>query len=206
MIDWTAFREALDVSSPLAEALQRLLARIPVSRELASAEPHRRSQAIGRIAAMKAAAISGSLALPPGPAGLLSIVPDLYLIWRLQGQMVADIAAAYGKTAFLTREGLLYCLFKHGSAQFVRALVVNSGQRFLVRRASLDALQSALRSLGIHLSERLASKAAARWVPLLGSLGVGVFAYRDTTRIARTAVDVFHSDLSLEAPSRLPAS
>jgi hypothetical protein len=206
MIDWTAFREALDVPSPLARALQRLLDRIPVSRELASADPERRSQAIGKIAAMKAAAISGGLALPPGPAGLLSIIPDLYLIWRLQGQMVADIAAAYGKTAFLTREGLLYCLFKHGSAQLVRELLVRSGQRFLVRRASLDALQSLLRTLGIQLSERLASKAAVRWVPLLGSVGVSVFAYRDTARIARTAVEIFQSDLSLEDPSRLAAS
>lgn len=206
MIDWSTFRAALDVSSPLAEALQRLLGQIPLSRELASPDPHRRSEAIGKIASMKAAAISGSLALPPGPAGLLAVVPDLYLIWRLQGQMVSDIAASYGKTAYLTREGLIYCLFKHGSALVLRDLVVRSGQRLLVRRASLEALQSVLRNLGLHLSERIASRAAARWVPLLGSVGIGVFAYRDTARIARTAVDLFQSELSVEDPSRLAAS
>jgi len=206
MFDWTTFRAALDVSSPLAEALHRLVAHVPLSRELESPDPKRRSEAIGKIASIKAAAISGSLALPPGPAGLLSIVPDLYLIWRLQGQMVSDIAASYGKTACLTREGMVYCLFKHGSAQLVREFVVRSGQRLLVRRASIDALQSALRTVGLHLSERLASTAASRWVPLLGSVGVGAFAYRDTARIARTAVEVFQSDLSIEDPSRLAAS
>jgi hypothetical protein len=206
MIDWSAFRAAFDVSSPLTEALQRLLARIPASQELASSDPRRRSEAIGKIASMKAAAISGSLALPPGPAGLLAIVPDLYLIWRLQGQMVSDIAASYGKTALLTREGLAYCLFKHGSAQLLRDLAVRSGQRLLIRSATLEALQSILRNLGLHLSERLASRAAARWVPLLGSVGVGVFAYHDTARIARTAVEVFQSDLSIEDPPRLAAS
>jgi len=206
MFDWTAFRAALNVSSPIAEALQRLVTRIPLSRELASSDPRRRSEAIGKLASMKAAAISGSLALPPGPAGLLSIVPDLFLIWRLQGQMVSDIAAAYGKTAVLTREGMVYCLFKHGSAQVLREIVVRSGSRLLVRRTSLEALQRALRSIGIQLSERLASKAAARWVPLLGSVGVGAFAWHDTSRIARTAADVFESEISIEEPPRMAAS
>jgi hypothetical protein len=206
MFDWTSFRAALDVSSPLTEALQRLIGQIPLSRELASSDPQRRAVAIGKMASMKAAAISGGLALPPGPAGLLSIIPDLYLIWRLQGQMVSDIAAAYGKTACLTREGLVYCLFKHGSAQLMREFVVRSGQRLLLRRATIEALEAALRTVGLHLSERLASRAAARWVPLLGSVGVGAFAWHDTARIAKTAVEVFQSDLSIEDPSRLAAS
>ena len=206
MFDWTSFRAALDVSSPLTEALQRLIGQIPLSRELASSDPERRALAIGKFASMKAAAISGGLALPPGPAGLMTIVPDLYLIWRLQGQMVSDIAAAYGKTAFLTREGLVYCLFKHGSAQLLREFVVRSGQKMLLRRATLEALQSALRIVGVHLSERLASRAAARWVPLLGSVGVGAFAWHDTARIARTAVEVFESDLSIDEPPHQIAS
>lgn len=206
MFDWTSFRAALDVSSPFTEALQRLIGQIPLSRELASSDPQRRAVAIGKIASMKAAAISGGLALPPGPAGLISIVPDLYFIWRLQGQMVSDIAASYGKTAYLTREGLLYCLFKHGSAQLMRDFVVRSGQRLLLRRATVEALQAALRTVGLHLSERIASRAAARWVPLLGSVGVGAFAWHDTARIAKTAVEVFQSDLSIEDPSRLAAS
>lgn len=34
----------------------------------------------------------------PGPLGLLTILPDMYAIWRVQAQLVADIAAVYGKT------------------------------------------------------------------------------------------------------------
>jgi hypothetical protein len=206
MFDWTSVRAALDVQSPLVDALQKVLARIPHSREPEPRDPKGRSEAIGRIASVKAAAISGSLALPPGPAGLLTVIPDLYLIWRLQGQMVADIAAAYGKTAFLTREGMVYCLFKHGAAQILRELVVRSGQRLLVRRASLDALQAALRTVGIHLTERFATRAVSRWLPVVGSLTVGAFAYRDTARVARTAVEVFESDLAIDDPARQIAS
>jgi len=186
MFDWTTFRAALNVQSPLIDAINRVLARMPLSHEPAPTDPKGRSQVIGRIASVKAAAISGSLALPPGPAGLLTIVPDLYLIWRLQGQMVADIASVYGKTAYLTREGMAYCLFKHGAAQVLREFVVRSGQRLLVRRASMEA--------------------ASRWVPLLGSVGVGAFAWRDTAQVARTAVEVFESDLSIDEPPRQIAS
>lgn len=201
MINWMSLRAALDVSSPLAQALHRVFVEIPLSDESLARDPKRRSELIGRIASVKAAAVSGSLALPSGPAGLLTIVPDLYLLWKLQGQMVSDIAAAYGKTACLTREGMIYCVFKHGAAQLVRDLAVRTGQQLLVRRASAELLRQLLQRLGIHLSERLAARIASRWVPIVGSVGVGAFAFRDTSRIARTAVEMFEGNVSVEGRS-----
>lgn len=198
MINWMSLRAALDVSSPLARALHKVFVEIPLSDESLARDPKRRSELIGRIASVKAAAVSGSLALPSGPAGLLTIVPDLYLLWKLQGQMVSDIAAAYGKTAYLTREGMIYCVFKHGAAQLVRDLAVRTGQQLLVRRASAELLRQLLQRLGIHLSERLAARIASRWVPIVGSVGVGAFAFRDTSRIARTAVEMFEGNVSVE--------
>lgn len=206
MINWMSLRAALDVTSPVVQALHKVFVEIPMSNEALSRDPRRRSELIGRIASVKAAAISGSLAIPSGPAGLLTIVPDLYLIWRLQGQMVSDIAAAYGKTATLTREGLIYCVFKHGAAQVLRELVVRSGHRLLIRRASMEALQSLLRRLGIQLSERIATRALSRWVPVVGSLSVGAFAFHDTARVARTAVEVFEGDLSVDERGLIAAS
>ncbi len=64
--------------------------------------PGRRGR-LARDAAQKAALVSGSLALPPGPLGMLTVLPDLLLIWKLQRQMVADIFALHGRTAELTR-------------------------------------------------------------------------------------------------------
>jgi hypothetical protein len=37
------------------------------------------------------------MALPPGPLGLATVIPDLLAIWKLQQQLVADIAAVFGK-------------------------------------------------------------------------------------------------------------
>src|SRR4029077_14445615 len=125
--------------------------------EGASDDSRGRAKALGKAAALKAAAVSGSLAIPPGPAGLLTLVPDLFLIWKIQGQMVSDVAAAYGKTAFLTREGLMHCLFKHAAAQAVRGIVVQGGERLLIRKASSELFERALERVGVSVSERLAS-------------------------------------------------
>ena len=100
----------------VSERLLELVGSIPLSGEHAAATPRTRARALVRKSALKSAAISGSLALPPGPLGLMTILPDLFAIWRIQAQLVADIAAVYGKTGFLTEETILFCLFKHAAA------------------------------------------------------------------------------------------
>src|SRR4029453_16160702 len=74
-------------------------------------------------ASVWAAAISGALALPSGPLAWFTIPPDLAASWRLQAQMVADIGAVFGKKGKLTEESMIYCLFRHATAQVLRDLV-----------------------------------------------------------------------------------
>ena len=112
--------------------------------------------------------------------------------------MVADVAAAYGKTALLTPEGLLHCLFKHAAAQAVRGMIVRAGERVLIRRASSELLARTLERVGMSLSQRIASRAAARWLPVIGALGVGAYAYHDTAEISRTAMTMFESDVTID--------
>jgi hypothetical protein len=189
----------LEPFARILSALQDSFSAIPSSSEPVSPDPIGRAHIIGRAASFKAAAISGTLAIPPGPAGLVTIVPDLLLIWKIQGQMVSDLAATYGKTAFLTREGMIHCLFKHAAAQALRGIVVRSGERVLIHRASSELFERALQRVGVSISERLASKALSRWLPVLGAVGVGAFAYYDTTQIAKTAMETFESDLAVAA-------
>jgi hypothetical protein len=111
--------------------------------------------------------------------------------------MVSDVAATYGKTAFLTREGMIHCLFKHAAAQAVRGIVVHSGERLLIRRASSELFERALERVGITVSERLASKALSRWLPVIGAVGVGAYAFYDTREIARTAIETFSSEMAI---------
>ena len=101
--------------------------------------------------------------------------------------MIADIFALHGRSAELTRTHMLYCLFRHMASHVVRDFAVRTGQRVVVQQLSSGALRSALSALGATVTQRLAGKAASRWVPLAGAAAVGAYAYWDTLQVAKTA-------------------
>ena len=76
------------------------------------------------------------------------MLPDLYLIWKTQRQMVADIFALYGRTAELTRTHMLYCLFRHAASQVLRDVVVRTGAALIVQQLSSSALSNVMRKSG----------------------------------------------------------
>jgi hypothetical protein len=178
----------------LAQAILDIVSAVPASSEPQNPLPLERARSIQTAAALKTAAVSGALALPPGPLGIAAIVPDLIAVWRIQAQMVADIAGAFGKTGTLAQEHMIYCLFRHAAAQVVRDLVVRVGERVVFRVATLPVLRATAQKLGVKVSQRVIAKSAARWIPVLGSLGVAGYAYYDTAQVGATAVDLFQKD------------
>ena len=175
----------------LATAALDIAGRIPSSDQAASSEPLQAAQALTRTAANRAAMTSGTLALAPGPFGLLTVLPDLLVVWRIQSQLVSDIAAVYGQTASLSKEHMLYCLFKHSAAQAVRDLAVRAGERWIIRRASSALVQNIAKRIGVRLSQKVLGNGAARFFPLVGAVGVGGYAYYDTTKVAASAIALF---------------
>lgn len=171
----------------VAGVIERVIAEVPAPRSHEVANPDAAALRIARDAARRAALVSGSLALPGGPLGLLTLLPDLYLIWNTQRQMVADIFAVYGRTAELSRTHMLYCLFRHAASQALRDIVVRSGQRFVVQQLGSRTLSSLAGRVGSALSRRVAGSAASRWIPVAGAAAVSAYAYWDTLQVAKTA-------------------
>ena len=182
----------------IAEAILGFIGRIPSTDEHKSRNPAKSARGIATAAATKAAVTAGTLALPPGPLGWLTILPEIVAVWKIQAQMVADIAAVYGRKAFLTREQMLYCLFRHMAAQAVRDLVARVGERILFRRVSLRTLQSVAQKVGVRVTQRAIGKGIARWFPVAGALGVAAYAYFDTGQVADTAIDLFGKNFEIE--------
>jgi len=91
----------------VAQTILNFIGHIPGTAEKKSVDPAQRARVIARSAAKKAALTAGSLALPPGPLGWLTVLPELVAVWKLQAQMVADIAGIYGNKAELTREQMI---------------------------------------------------------------------------------------------------
>ena len=190
----------LNTSSEVANVMLDLVLRPTSSSETQADHPQARAHDLGRAAARRASVLAGSLALPPGVLGWLTVLPELIGVWKLQTQLVSDIAGVYGKTATLNREQMLYCLFKHVSAQLFRDVVVRAGERVLIRSASLNALQALAKRLGLRIAHGTLGRGASRFVPLIGAIGVGAYAYYDTMQVAKTASELFARDIRIETP------
>src|SRR5258706_2602994 len=161
----------------IVDALENVVSGVPPSRQHAVDAPAAAARALARKAAVRAAGLSGALALPPGLLGMLTVLPDLVAIWRIQAQLVSDIAGLYGKDLQLTRSHMVYCLFRHAATQFTRDVVVRTGQRLVVRQLSGGALKSLLTSIGMTVTRRVAGTAASPWGPVIGAAAAAAYAY-----------------------------
>lgn len=182
----------------LSERLLELVGHIPSPRTNASKDPATRAKSLARSTAIKTAATAGTLALPPGPLGWLTIAPELLAVWKMQRQMVSDIAGLYGREDLLSREQMLYCLFGHNAAGAFRDVVIRAGERYLIRKAPLSALYAIANKIIVRIAQRSASRLVTRWIPVAGALGVAGYVYVDTGKVADTAIALFASDVSIE--------
>ena len=187
-------------ASTIGQAILGFIGNIPASKERKSRRPEEAARVKANAAAAKAALAAGALALPRGVAGWLTILPEMIGVWRIQRQLVADIAALYGKKAALTPELMVYCLFQHTAAQGVRDLVVRVGQRALVRRAPLRL--SMAQRIGLKLTQRVLGKSVPRLTRVIGAIGVGAYAYFDTVHVAVAAIELFEREIELEPAGR----
>jgi len=182
---------------------------VPKTNETGKAKrPYERSKEITQKACAKAAAVSGGLALPVGPLGMLTVLPDLVIVWRIQSQMVVDIAAAFGHKKPLTEEDLMTCLFRHvaGTAvrEYERSIPLEheekSGKSMLdlldrfTRSGSRDVAVRVGKQIGQVMLERVAKRTASRIIPLAGAAIVSAYAAMDTKEVARTAVELFSGE------------
>ncbi|HEX4917899.1 MAG TPA: hypothetical protein VFV43_08390 [Limnobacter sp.] len=196
------------ILGPLHTVMGMVTGGVPQTTESGQAKrPYERSKEITQKACAKAAAISGGLALPVGPLGVLTVLPDLVLIWRIQAQMVVDIATAFGHKQPVSQQDLMHCLFNHvaGTAirEYERSIPLEHATS---QRSILDWIDTATRSggrdvavrvskqVGQVILKRVAQRTASRIMPLAGAAIVSAYAALDTKEVARTAVEYFSGE------------
>lgn len=175
------------------EMLFDLITDIPSSLLTPAENPEKRCKLLIKKAASKTGMISATLSLPGGYSSIVTLLPDIVSIWKIQAQLVADIAMTYGKFAELSREAMLWCLFRHSASQLLRDVVVRSGTRLIAQKVSFTALQKILQKIGMVQAGKLAGKTFLRAIPFLGAAGSGAYAYYDTKKVGETAVTYFRA-------------
>jgi hypothetical protein len=151
-----------------------------------------------RNSSLKAAAVSGTLSLPAGLLAAATLLPDVAAVWRIQVQLVADIAQAHGKHHQLNRETLLYCLF--GPTQSATEdLVVRIGERFIVRRSSQKIFDSLIGKIGLRIGRNLLGERISRWIPFVGAALIARYSFKDTVKVGKAAEELFSSSIEIES-------
>ena len=187
--------QEIDLLEKLFTVLFKVINEVPSTGEMQSSDALLRARKLTAEASFKAAAISGALALPTGPLGWLTILPDLSAIWRVQAKLVADIAAVFGKKGNLTQESIIYCLFRHAAAQAVRDLVTRMGERLVVQRVSVRVTRDVLSRIGAKLVYRVGRRRLWQLLPAIGALAVAGYAYYDTDQVGQTAIEFFSKEI-----------
>ncbi len=190
-----------DLYERLTELIVQLVGERTASTAQRAQAPAVQAQRRAHAAAAQAGMTSAALSLPPGPLGWLTVLPEMVGVWRIQRQLVADIAALYGQPQPPSREVLMYCLFRHRAPDTLRDLAVRVGERTLVKNTSVRVVRSVAQRVGIKLTEGAAARGVSRLLPLVGALGVGAYAWRDTLQVGANAVAYFE-DAPADAAAR----
>jgi hypothetical protein len=188
----------LPAQQTIFRVLENLVTSVPSSNEPLSTTPQDRAKEIVRMAGLKAGALSAGLAIPPGPAGMLTVIPDLIQVWNIQRQIVSDIAACYGKSAQLNQQMMVYCLFRHGAAMLARDIIVRVGERMILKQGSLRMMQKVLQRVSIKMTQKAIGKSISRWVPVIGPIVVGGYSMIDTRSVGKTAIETFSRVVEIE--------
>lgn len=183
----------MTINEKINQLLLEILMNLPPPRNAAlSASPEQ----LIKTASLKAAAVSGALSLPAGALAVLTLLPDLVAVWKIQVQLVADLAAVNGKSAQLTRETMLFCLF--GKDAFASEdLVVRIGQRYVFRRSSQKVFESFLGKIGLRIGRSLLGERVTRWIPFVGAAVIAHYSFSDTAKVGRTASELFSSAIEI---------
>jgi hypothetical protein len=60
-------------------------------------------------------------------------------------------------------------------------------------------IRTITRRIGARLAQKAAGRGVARWIPVVGAVGMGAYAYYDTAQVAATAIDLFEGVIEVEA-------
>jgi hypothetical protein len=156
-----------------------------------SAQPIQDAWIVANRAARKCAVISGTSAVSLLPTGWSAVLSEAFTIWKIQAQMVSDIATLFGKKSDMTPQHLIYCLLRHGSTKAVASVLLQPSIQLMIKRLCTGFVRDLSLRLGLRISGRALGPGAALVLPAVGAIGFASVTYVDTRRVASKAIDLF---------------
>ena len=151
---------------------------------------------------LQSSALSSTLGVIPGVSGLVTVIPEIILLLKLQSRMIKDIAILHGKENLLTKELLLYCLFKDSEIEVFQTSIRMTVSRIFIRPISLSLLHTFFIRVIQLKSNHFKRKKSSFLISFISGLSNGVLSFIDTQMVGTTANLIFLSEIQLE-PSKI---
>ena len=183
--------------------LQKTLTEPPVP----NVSPHQTTEEVPQLirkAALQTSSISATLAIPGGFTGLISVLPEIFAIWRIQAQLIANIAFLHGKSSLITKEQMLWCMFRQFGYGVLKEFVFQRGSAMVVKKMQSGAFNKLLQKLGVNIAYKQGGKWLGKFIPLAGSLSAGALSYYDTQNVGRRAEKLYQRKLLIMAEDEEP--
>lgn len=149
-------------------------------------------------ASWKAFGISTAAALPPGPFGLATILPELIAVTKIQMNLIYSIAAYHGKKGELNSTLVLLIFANEAGVEVGRTVAKKMGAKLVVKALGTRSIRAIAQKIGIRISARITQKAVGRWIPFVLAPIFGAFSKSMTTRIGEEANRLFSQNIEVE--------
>jgi uncharacterized protein (DUF697 family) len=147
-------------------------------------------------ASWKSFAVSTASGLAPGPAGWVTILPEIIAVTKIQINLVYAIAKHYGQTSKFN-SGTVMLIFANEAGIAVRGVAAKVGEKLIVRALSSKAAAALSQRIGVKIGARVTQRVVGRWVPVVLAPVFGAFSKSMTAKIGREAVKLFSSDFEV---------
>lgn len=148
-------------------------------------------------ASNKAFAISSAAALVPGPAGWITILPELLAITKIQISLIADIADYYGMAPKVNSSTIIL-VFANELGLSVRGLAKKTGEKVIITVLSQKAVLAVSKRIGLKIGGKVTQRVLGRIVPFILAPIFGKFSKTMTERIGKEAIDLFSTGIEME--------
>jgi hypothetical protein len=149
-----------------------------------------------KTASWKAFAVSTASGLAPGPAGWVTILPEIIAVTKIQINLVYAIAKHYGQISKFG-SGTVMLVFANAAGIATRGAVARVGERLIVRALSSKAVTALSQRIGVKIGARITQRIIGRWVPVVLAPVFGAFSKSMTKKIGYEAVKLFSSDFDI---------
>jgi uncharacterized protein (DUF697 family) len=151
-----------------------------------------------RKASRAAFLISTGAGIPSGPVGLVTIVPEIVAITRLQINLILRVAKFYQQEAKVNKTIILTVLGVAMGVVLKHALINKVGARIIVKSLSAEGAKRITREIGEKFAVGLLKRGIGRWVPLMLAPIFGYLSLSMTRKVGREAESLFSHELEVD--------